>query len=131
MFIVGRVLGKRRNDPADTGGEKGMYDFYFLLIRFITLGHEDVVSFLRSGLLDAAQHTGKEMMYQLGYNDANGIGSAGTQVYSQHIRLVVVLLRVGMNRISGFLTDVRLFFSALDTVEGETLSARAMSLMVI
>ena len=91
-----------------------MYNFHFLLVRFAALRHYDVITGICRRFLNSAQYAGKEVVYQLGNNDADGIAAACAEVYSQYIGLVVMFARI-----------------ALDTVEGETFSARAISLMVI
>ena len=71
------------------------------------------------------------MVYQLGDNDADGIAAACAEIYGKYVGLVVMLARIGMDKVTCFLLMSGLSFSALDTVEGETFSARAISLMVI
>lgn len=35
MIVLFRILGKRCDDTADAGGEKGLDDFHFLFIRYL------------------------------------------------------------------------------------------------
>ena len=50
------------------------------------------------------------MMYQLWDNHSNCIAAAGTEVYCKHIGLIIMFARVGMDKVTGFLADVRIVF---------------------
>lgn len=108
-----------------------MDDFDFLFVGLVALSHDYVVAGFGRRCLDAAQHAREEMMHQLGHNHANRIAAARTEVHGKHIGFVVMFAGVGMDEVTGFPADVGLSLSALDTVDGETFNARAISLMVI
>lgn len=71
------------------------------------------------------------MVYQLGDNDADGIAAACAEIYGKYVGLVVMLARIGMDKVTCFLADVRIVFQRPRHSGGETFSARAISLMVI
>ena len=87
-----------------------MYNFHFLLVRFAALRHSDVITGICRRFLNSAQYAGKEVVYQLGNNDADGIAAACAEVYSQYIGLVVMFARIGMYKVTSFLADVRIVF---------------------
>ena len=60
MVVLLRILGKRCNDAADTGGEKGMNYFYFLPVRFVALRHDYIVTGFGRRRFDTAQYARKE-----------------------------------------------------------------------
>ena len=60
MIVLFRILGKRCDDTADAGGEKGLDDFHFLFIRFVTLCHDYVVTGFGGCHFNAAQYARKK-----------------------------------------------------------------------
>lgn len=87
-----------------------MHNLHFLLVRFAALRHYDIISGICRRFLNSAQYAGKEVVYQLGNNDADGIAAACAEVYSQYIGLVVMFARIGMYKVTSFLADVRIVF---------------------
>ena len=87
-----------------------MYNFHFLLVRFAALRHYDIISGIRRCFLNSAQYAGKEVVYQLGDNDADGIAAACAEIYGQYIGLVVMFARIGMDKVTSLLADVRIVF---------------------
>lgn len=87
-----------------------MYNFHFLLVRFAALRHYDIISGIRRCFLNSAQYAGKEVVYQLGDNDADGIAAACAEIYGKYVGLVVMLARIGMDKVTCFLADVRIVF---------------------
>lgn len=59
---------------------------------------------------NSTQYAGKEVVYQLGNDDADGIAAACAEVYSQYIGLIAMFARIGMDKITSFLADVRIVF---------------------
>ena len=108
MIVLFRILGKRCDDTADAGGEKGLDDFHFLFIRFVTLCHDYVVTGFGGCHFNAAQYARKKMMHQLRYNHTNRVASARTEVYGKHIGLIIMFACVGMNKVTCLPADVRI-----------------------
>ena len=108
MIVLFRILGKRCDDTADAGGEKGLDDFHFLFIRFVTLCHDYVVTGFGGCHFNAAQYARKKMMHQLRYNHTNRVASARTEVDGKHIGLIIMFARVSMNKVTCLPADVRI-----------------------
>ena len=80
-----------------------MHNLHFLLVRFAALRHYDIISGIRRCFLNSTQYAGKEVVYQLGNDDADGIAAACAEVYSQYIGLIAMFARIGMDKITSFL----------------------------